>query len=102
MRYSWTVFVLLALAALAGYAAGARPVKAQAQPLPFAIGETVTFSLQGGTHRCRVEEIRGAFARCADPSSPPVGGFGVRQPADQSSCVNLADVEWVTKPREQR
>ena len=102
MRHSWSVPVLLVLAALAGYATGARPVQAQPQPLPFAIGETVTISLQGGTHRCRIEEIRGMFARCGDPSGPPIGGFGVRQPADQSSWVNLAVVEWVTKPREQR
>ena len=103
MRLSWSVPVLLALAALAGYATGAGPVQAQAQPLPFAIGETVTISLQSGSTRCRIEEIRGAFARCGDPSSPPIGGFGVRgQPADQSSWVNLAVVEWITKPREQR
>ena len=102
MRHPWTVPVLLVLAALAGYAVGTRPVQAQAQPLPFAIGETVTISLQGGTHRCRIEEIRGTFARCADPSGPPVGGFGVRQPADDQSWVNLAIVEWVTKRREQR
>ena len=103
MRNPWTVALLLVLAALAGYAVSTRPVQAQAQALPFAIGETVTISLQGGTHRCRIEEIRGTFARCADPSGPPVGGFGVRgQPADQSSWVNLAVVEWVITPREQR
>jgi hypothetical protein len=103
MRHPWSVPVLLALAALAGYAAGARPVQAQGEPLPFAMGETVTISIQGGTHRCRIEEIRGMFARCGDPSGPPIGGFGVRgQAADQSSWVNLAVVEWVTKPRQQR
>ena len=102
MRQSWSVPVLLALAALAGYAVGARPVQAQAQSLPFTIGETVTISLQGGTHRCRIEEIRGAFARCGDPSGPPVGGYGLRQPDQAQSWVNLAVVEWVTKPREQK
>jgi hypothetical protein len=103
MRHPWSVPVLLALAALAGYAVGTRPVQAQAQLLPFAIGETVTLSLHGGSHRCRIEEIRGTFARCADPSGPPIGGFGVSGGlADQSSWVNLAVVEWVTKRREQR
>jgi hypothetical protein len=103
MRHRWSVPVLLVLAALAGYAVGARPVQAQAQPWPFALGESVTISLQGGTHRCRIEEIRGMFARCGDPSGPPINGFGVRgQPADQSSWVNLAVVEWVTKPTERR
>ena len=102
MRHSCSAPVLLVLAAVAGYALGTPPVRAQPQPLPFAIGDTVTISLQGGTTRCRIEEIRGTFARCADPSGPPVGGYGVRQPADQSSWVNLAVVEWVTKPGEQR
>ena len=102
MRLSWSVPVLVALAAVAGYAAGARPVQAQAEPVPFAIGETVTISLQGGTHRCRIEEVRGTFARCGDPSRPPVGGFGVNQSPEQPSWVNLAVVEWVMKPREQR
>ena len=102
MRHPWSVPVLLALAALAGYAAGARPVQAQSQPLPFAIGETVTISVQGATNRCRIEEIRGAFARCGDSSSPPVGGFGVRQPSSDQSWVNLGVVEWVIKRSEQR
>ena len=102
MRHSWSVPVLLALAALAGYAVGTRPVQAQSQALPFATGETVTITLQEGTHRCRVEEIRGTFARCGDPSGPPVGGYGLRQPDQAQSWVNLAVVEWVTKPKEQK
>lgn len=103
MRRSWSVPVLLVLAAASGYTVGTRPVQAQAQLLPFTSGETVTITLQGGTHRCRIEEIRGAFARCGDPSGPPVGGFGVNQrPPDRSSWVNLAVVEWVVTPRAQR
>lgn len=103
MRDPWSVPVLLVLAALGGYAVGTRPVQAQPQTLPLVIGETVNISLQGsGTHRCRVEEIRGTFARCGDPSRQPVGGFGVRQPSDDQSWVNLANVEWVTKRTEQR
>ena len=102
MRHPWSVPVLLALAALAGYATGTRPVQAQAQTLPFAIGETVTITLQEGTHRCRIEEIRGTFARCGSPSSTPIGGFGVRQPSSDQSWVNLSVVEWVIKPSEQR
>ena len=101
MRHSWSVPVLLALAALVGYAVGTRPVQAQAQVLPFAIGETVTITLREGTHRCRIEEIRGTFARCGTPSGPPVGGFGVRQPTSDQ-WVNLAVVEWVIKPSEQK
>jgi hypothetical protein len=48
MRHPWSVSVLLALAALAGSAAGARPVQAQIEALPFSTGETVTFSPRGG------------------------------------------------------
>ena len=102
MRHPWSVPVLLALATVAGYAAGSRPVQAQTEALPFAIGEIVTISLQGGTHRCRIEEIRSMFARCGDPSGPPVGGYGLRQPDQAQSWVNLAVVEWVTKRREQK
>ena len=50
MRHSWSVPVLLALAALAGYAAGTRPVQAQSDALPFSTGDTVTFTLQTGRH----------------------------------------------------
>jgi hypothetical protein len=102
MRHPWSFPVLLALVAVAGYAAGARPVQAQAQHLPFALGETVAVSVQGATSRCRIEEIRGTFARCGDPSEPPVGGFGVRQPSSDQSWVNLTAVEWVIKRSEQR
>ena len=80
MRRSWPVPVLLALAALAGYAAGARPVQAQAQSLPFTIGETVAISLQAGTHRCRIEEISGTFARCGVCSVTFLSGALVAAP----------------------
>ena len=63
MRHPWSVPVLLALAALAGYAA--RPVQAQTEPLPFSTGDTVTFSNPEGTWKCRIEEIRGTFAHVA-------------------------------------
>lgn len=56
MRHLWSVPVLLALAALAGYATGARPVQAQAEAFPFEVGDTVTFSFQGdGSRLCRSE-----------------------------------------------
>jgi hypothetical protein len=101
MRHSWSVPVLLALAALAGYAAGARPVQAQMDALPFSTGDVVTFSLQPeGTLRCRIEETRGAFARCGDPSGPPTVRYGDRQPDQQ--WVNVASVKSVSKPQGQR
>ena len=69
MRHRWFIAVLLALAALSGYAAAVRPVLAQSDVLPFQIGDIVTFSFQGGGSRqCRIEELRSYFARCGDPS----------------------------------
>ena len=104
MRHPVTVAALLALAALAGYAAGARPVQAQAQPFPFQVGDLVLFSFQGATSRhCRIEEIKGEFARCGDPSNRPRTAIG--RPAHQEppeQWVNAGVVEWVTKGREQR
>ena len=100
MRHSMFVPVLLALAALAGYAAGARPVQAQSEALPFSTGDTVTFSNPEGTWKCRIEEIRGAFARCGDPSGPQVVRFGDRRP-DQR-WVNVAAVASVWKAPAQR
>ena len=99
MRHPMFVPVLLALAALAGYA-GARPVQAQSEALPFSTGDTVTFSNPEGTWKCRIEEIRGAFARCGDPSGPQVVRPGDRQP-DQR-WVNVAAVASVWKAPAQR
>ena len=101
MRHPWSVPVLLALAAVAGYAAGAHPVQAQTEALPFSTGDTVTFSFQPeGTWKCRIEEIRGAFARCGDPSGPPVVRFGDRQP--DRRWVSVAAVASVWKAPAQR
>ena len=100
MRHPWSIPVLLALAALAGYAAGARPVQAQSVGLPFSAGDTVTFSNPEGTWKCRIEEIRGTFARCGDPSGQTTFQYGDRQP-DQR-WVNLAAVASVWKAPAQR
>jgi hypothetical protein len=101
MRHNWFVAVLLALAALAGYAAGTRPVEAQAEAFPFQVGDTVRVSFQnGGTRPCWIQEIRGTFARCgntADREGPTIG-----RRAPEQEWVNVAVVEWVTRPREQR
>ena len=95
MRHPWSVLVLLALVALGGYAAGSRPVEAQAQAFPFLPGETVQFSFQGGGSRtCRIEEMKGVFARCGNPSETSVARYG--DPARRHEWVNVAEVEWVT------
>ena len=68
MRARWFVSLLALAAALAGYAA-LRPLDAQADPFPFAIGETVRFTLpDNGVLQCRIEEMRRTFVRCGrDP-----------------------------------
>ena len=101
MRHLSVVPILLALAALAGYAAGARPVQAQVEALPFSTGDTLTFSLQGdGVWKCRIEEIRGTFARCGDPSGPPTVRYGDRQPDQQ--WVNVVAVRSFSKAQGKR
>jgi hypothetical protein len=101
MRHPWTVPVLLALTALAGYAGGARPVQAQAEAFPFQVGDIVTFSFQGGggSRPCRIEEMKGAFARCGSPDrqGPTIGG---RKPLEE--WVNVAVVEWAMRVREDK
>jgi hypothetical protein len=101
MRHPWSVPVLLALAALAGYATGARPVQAQAEPFPFQVGDVVTFTFQGGgTRPCRIEEMKGTFARCGKPSDSQGPPIRYRQWLEE--WVNVAVVEWVARVREER
>jgi hypothetical protein len=100
MRHPWSVPVLLALAALAGYAAGERPVQAQAQPLPFAIGETVTFRYaDNGSRDCRITEIKGMFALCESLTQRQGPTFG--RP-ELEEWFNIAAVERVTRPRDRK
>ena len=88
--------VLLTLAALAGYATGARPVQAQAEPFPFQVGDNVTFSFQGGgTRPCRIEEMKGVFARCGNTrQGPTIGSKHLEE------WVNVAVVEWAMRVRD--
>ena len=97
MRHRWSVPVLLALAALAGYGVAARPVQAQPEAFPFQVGDTVTFSFQGGgTRPCRIEEMKGAFARCGKPDrqGPAIGSKHLEE------WVNVAVAEWVMRVRD--
>ena len=101
MRYPRSVPVLLAIATLAGYAVAARPVQAQTEALPFSVGDTVTFSFNGGgSRRCRIEELRGRFARCGDPSASRVVRYG--DPQMDREWINVAVVEWATTPPDRR
>jgi hypothetical protein len=97
MRHAWSVPVLLAFAAVAGYAAGARPIEAQPEPWPFSIGEVITLTFPGGGSRpCSVEAITGTFARCGTGQRQPLS-IGQRDRPEE--WVNLTQVEWVTRPR---
>ena len=100
MRHPWSVPVLLALAALVGYAAGARPVQAQSEQWPFSSGELVTLTFQGGgTRPCFIEDIKGTYARCGTGQRQPLS-IGQRERPEE--WVNLAQLEWVTKARPSR
>ena len=101
MRHRWSIPILLALAAVAGYAAGARPVTAQSLVSPVAVGDTVVFSFQDGDSRqCRIEQVRGTFALCGDV--PPRFGPTIGRSQQPEQWVNVAVVEWVSKGLQQR
>ena len=87
MRHSWSVAVLVVLGAVAGYAAGTRPLQAQSETLPFQVGQTVELGFDAShSRRCRVEELKGAFVRCRNLS-----------PSDRATrWINLAQVQWMT------
>ena len=94
MRPASFVPVLLVIAALAGYATGARPVRAQTDASPLRIGEIVTLSFEGGgSHRCRIDDLKGSFARCGDPEAPAVPRYG--DPPRRVEWINLAAVSWI-------
>ena len=95
MRHSWSVPFLLALAALAGYAAGARPVQAQGAAFPFQLGDIVTFSSHERTDHCRIEELRGNFVRCGDVSER--SGFSIGRPESPEEWVNVAVAQSIIK-----
>ena len=101
MRHPWSVPVLLALAVLVGYTLTTQPVRAQGEPLPFQVGDKVEFGLQDdGAWQCRIEEIKGAFARCGNPSERQ--GFTIGRPEPPEEWVNVAAVKWVKKAKAQR
>ena len=100
MRHPVFVPALLALAALAGYAAGVRPLQAQSEVWPFSTGEVVTLTFPGGATRpCSIEEIKSTFARCGTGQRQPLS-IGQRERPEE--WVNLSQVEWITRPRPNR
>jgi hypothetical protein len=71
MLNRWSL-LMLTLGALVGYTFTNTSVQAQADALPFAVGETVTLwygkdtstPSYGTSVECAVAEIRGAYVRC--------------------------------------
>ena len=101
MRHRWSVPVLLALAALGGYAVGARPVQAQDERFPFQQSDTVTVAFHDhSTRSCWIREIKGTFARCGSAAEREGPAIGRREPPEE--WLNLAVVEGITKRNEQR
>jgi hypothetical protein len=80
MLNRWSLVVVLIVGVIAGYALTDTSVKAQGDPLPFAIGETVLLRYPP-THateaspwvECSVVEIRGVFVKCAPPANRRIG-----------------------------
>lgn len=85
MNNRWSLALILVFAVLVGSAVPGPPAGAQTQPLPFAVGETVTLyygeqSSQpsfGTSVECVVAELRGEFVRCAAPRAR-IGGSADR------------------------
>ena len=101
MRHPWSVGLLLAVTALAAYTLTTKPVRAQGEPFPFHVGDKVEFALQDdGRWQCRIEEIKGAFARCGNPSERQ--GFTIGRPEAPEEWVNVTAVKWVKKAKDQR
>ena len=65
-------FLILIVGVLAGYGINSPSARAQGEPLPFSVGDTVTLwyghdasqSSIGSSVQCTVGEIRGDYVRC--------------------------------------
>ncbi len=74
----WSV-VLLIVGVITGYVLSGTSAKAQTDPLPLAVGETVTLRYSPDAHpsqgnvwvECSVMEIRGVYVKCAPPAPRP-------------------------------
>lgn len=82
MPNRWIV-VALVVGVMAGYGLASPVVRAQAEPLPFGVGDTVTLrNVDAGSPGewsvdCRVAEIRTIYVKCLPPER--IGGsFGTR------------------------
>ena len=75
--------------------------KRRRKAFPFKVGDIIEFSFQDdGSRQCRIDEIKGTFARCGNPPDPRAFTIGRREPPEL--WVNVAVVESITRAREQR
>jgi len=61
--------------AILAFSAFVQPAQAQQPGAPFEVGQRVTLSYGERTVHCTIEEIRGAFLRCAVPKPDPFTRF---------------------------
>jgi hypothetical protein len=77
MLNRWAVVFFLS-GSLLGYAFAARPVSAQAEPYPFAVGDQITLTYENErSYVCVVGEFHGGYLRC-DPYRITSIGRGAR------------------------
>lgn len=93
MMNRWSVLLLI-LGVIAGYLISGTSVRAQNDPLPFAVGDTVTLRYGIGPSstpdwvECSVMDIRGTYVKCAPPA---------RGPQNVEHWHSLQSVVWVQK-----
>ena len=82
MSNRWVVLALV-VGVVAGYGLSGSVVRAQADPLPFGVGDTVTLrNVDASTPgewsvECSVREIRGIYVKCVPPERMG-SSFGTR------------------------
>lgn len=82
MSNRWVVLALV-VGVVAGYSLAGSVVRAQAEPLPFGVGDTVTLrNVHAGSAgewsaECSVREIQGIYVKCVPPERMG-SSFGAR------------------------
>lgn len=89
------------VAGLAVSAAAGQSVRAQAEPLPFAVGDTVTLRYTGPQGEwaveCAVKEFRGVYVRCETPEPIGRSTFGVRRVESWRSLKFVVEIQKAAK-----
>lgn len=95
MLNRWAV-AWVCLGVLGGAAFAGRPVTAQANPYPFAVGDRIQVRYENDrVSSCAVGEIRGLYIRCDRPDTPSLATrIGVRP---RETWLSLASVIEIGK-----